>query len=116
MQLLPARNFTDSSKKKVRPFCSCNFGADFDNQIRNAVLCKCRTDYVKRKLLEEREELTLARTLEIAEQCESVDHHMSHLSVREPSKAMQTGFTKHPSDPMVNKSERKMAFGAIVVD
>ena len=28
---------------------------------------------------------------------------------------MQTGFTKHPSDPMVNKSERKMAFGAIVV-
>ena len=29
----------------------CNFGADFDNQIRDAVLCKCRSDYVKRKLL-----------------------------------------------------------------
>jgi len=50
------------------------------------VLCKCRSDYVKRKLLEEREELTLARTLEIAEQCESVDHQMFHLSVSEPSK------------------------------
>ena len=28
---------------------------------------------------------------------------------------MQTGFTKHPSDPVVNKSERKMEFTAIVV-
>ena len=64
----------------------CNFGVDFDNQIRDAVLCKCRSDYVRRKLLEEREELTLARTLEIAEQCESVDHQMSHLSVSEQSK------------------------------
>ena len=64
----------------------CNFGADFDNQLRDAVLCKCRSDYVRRKLLEEREELTLTRTLEIAEQCESVDHQMSHLSVSEPSK------------------------------
>ena len=64
----------------------CNFGADFDNQIRDAVLCKCRSDYVRRKLLEERVELTLARTLEIAEQCESVDHQMSHLRVSESSK------------------------------
>ena len=31
-------------------------------------------------------ELTLARTLEIAEQCESVAHQTSHLSVSEPSK------------------------------
>ena len=45
----------------------CNFGADFDNQIRDAVLCKCRSDYVRRRLLEERVELTLAPTLEIAE-------------------------------------------------
>ena len=64
----------------------CNFGADFDNQIRDVVLCKCRSDYVRRKLLEERVELTLARTLKIAKQCESVAHQMSHLSVSEPSK------------------------------
>lgn len=30
----------------------CIFGADFDNQIRDAVLCKCRSDYVRRKLLD----------------------------------------------------------------
>ena len=28
---------------------------------------------------------------------------------------MQTGFTKNPSDPMVNKTERKKEFIAIVV-
>ena len=64
----------------------CNFGADFDNQLSDAVLCKCRLDYVRRKLLEEREELTLARTLELAEQCESVEHQMSQHSMSEPSK------------------------------
>ena len=64
----------------------CNFGADFDNQLRDAVLCKCRSNYVRRKLLEEREELTLARTLELAEQCESVEHQISQLSMSEPSK------------------------------
>ena len=41
---------------------------------------------MRRKLLEEREELTLARTLELAEQCESVEHQISQLSMSEPSK------------------------------
>ena len=41
---------------------------------------------MRRKLLEEREELTLARTLELVEQCESVEHQMSQLSMSEPSK------------------------------
>lgn len=40
----------------------CTFGADSDNQIRDAVLCKRRSDYIRGKLLEERVELTLART------------------------------------------------------
>lgn len=51
-----------------------NFRADFGNQIRDAVLYKCGSDYVRLKLLEEREELTLVRTLELAEQCERVEH------------------------------------------
>ena len=88
--------------------------ADFDNQIRDAVLCKCRSDYVRRKMLEEREELTLARTLKIAEQCESVDHQMSHLSVREPSKEDANRFYETPERPG-GKQKRKMEFSAIVV-
>ena len=31
-----------------------NFGADFNNQIRDIVLRKCRSDYVNHKLFEER--------------------------------------------------------------
>ena len=85
----------------------CNFGADFDNQIRDAVLCKCRSDYVKRKQLEEREELTLARTLEIAEQCESVDHQMSHLSVREPNKEDANRVYETPERPDGKQKRKK---------
>ena len=85
----------------------CNFGADFDNQIRDAVLCKCRSDYVKRKQLEEREELTLARTLEIAEQCESVDHQMSHLSVREPNKEDANRVYETPKRPDGKQKRKK---------
>ena len=88
----------------------CNFGADFDNQIRDAVLCKCRSDYVKRKLLEEREKLTLARTLEIAEQCESVDHQMSHLSVSEPSKEDANRVHENPERPDGKHKRKKSGF------
>ena len=30
----------------------CSFGADFDNQIRDLVLCKHKSDFVKNKLFE----------------------------------------------------------------
>lgn len=59
----------------------CNFGVHFGNQIRDAVLCKCSSHYVILKLLEEREVLPLARTLELAQQCERVEHQMSQISV-----------------------------------
>ena len=85
----------------------CTFGADFDNQIRDAVLCKCRSDYVRRKLLEERAELTLARTLEIAEQCESVDRQMSHLSVSGPSKEDANRVYETPERPHGKQNRKK---------
>ena len=85
----------------------CNFGVDFDNQMRDAVLCKCRSDYVRRKLLEEREKLTLARTLEIAEQCESVDHQMSHLSVSETSKEDANRVYEKPERPDGKQNRKK---------
>jgi len=63
----------------------CDFGADDDNQIRDAVLCKCNSDYVRRKLLEVGAELTLARTLEVADKCEKVEGQMAALSVKKTS-------------------------------
>lgn len=85
----------------------CNFGEDFDNQIRDAVLCKRRSDYVRRRLLEERQELTLARTLELAEQCESVEHQMSHFSVSEPSKDGANRVYEKPERPRGSRKGKR---------
>ena len=62
-------------------------------------------------------ELTLARTLEISEQCESVAYQMSHLSVSEPSKEDANRVYERPERRRyeVTKTERKMEFSAIVV-
>ena len=45
----------------------CDYGEDTDNQIRDEILCKCSNTYIKRKLLEAGQGLTLAKALEIAE-------------------------------------------------
>ena len=46
------------------------YGAETDNNIRDAILWKCPSTYIKRRLLEEGHELTLVRTLTLAAQCE----------------------------------------------
>jgi hypothetical protein len=48
----------------------CDYGTDTDNQIRDEILQKCKSDYLRRKRLEEGPGLILARTLELAQQCE----------------------------------------------
>ena len=50
----------------------CDFGNDTDNQIRDAVLNKCTSTYIKRKLLEG-QKLNLTRTLEVAAKCEKIE-------------------------------------------
>ena len=45
------------------------------------MLCKCHSDYLRRKLLEVGPELTLARTLKLTGQCEELDIQMAMLSV-----------------------------------
>ena len=50
--------------------------------MRDAVLNKCTSVYVKRKLLEEGDGLTLARTLQIAQQCENVESQLSVMSLK----------------------------------
>jgi transposase InsO family protein len=55
-----------------------NYGADTDNHIRDALLWKCKSPYIKRRLLEEGDELTLARTLTLAAQCEKIESQMGH--------------------------------------
>ena len=56
----------------------CSYGDDTDNHIRDMLLWKCPSQYVKRRLLEEGEGLTLARTLTIATQSEKIEAQMGN--------------------------------------
>ena len=60
----------------------CDFGTDTDNQIRDAVLNKCTSTYIKRKLLEEGQGLNLTRTLEVAAKCDKIETQLAALSVK----------------------------------
>uniref|UniRef100_A0AAV2MLX7 Gypsy retrotransposon integrase-like protein 1 n=1 Tax=Knipowitschia caucasica TaxID=637954 RepID=A0AAV2MLX7_KNICA len=61
----------------------CAFGGDLSNQLRDAVLSKCSSEYVRRKLLEEGSELVLDKALEIAAQCERVEEQMAAMRVND---------------------------------
>ena len=73
------QQFATRLKKAAK---DCDFGTDADNQIRDAVLNKCASTYIKRKLLEEGQGLNLKRTLEIAEQCEKIETQLAALSAK----------------------------------
>ena len=55
----------------------CEYGTEVDNNIRDAILWKCPSNYIKRHLLEEGSGLTLTRTIEIATQCEKIDAQLN---------------------------------------
>ena len=55
----------------------CAYGDETDNNIRDAILWKCPSSYIKRRLLEEGDDLTLVRTLTLAAQCENIETQIS---------------------------------------
>ena len=73
------QEFATRLKKAAK---DCDFGTDADNQIRDTVLNKCTSTYIKRKLLEEGQGLNLNRTLEVAAQCEKIETQVAVLSVK----------------------------------
>ena len=82
------RQLTQATGETIRQFATrlrraakdCDYGADTDNQIRDEILCKCTSTYIKRKLLEEGQGLTLNKALEIAENCEKVDTQLAAMA------------------------------------
>lgn len=82
------RQLTQAPGETIRQFATrlrraakdCDYGADTDNQIRDEILCKCTSTYIKRKLLEEGQGLTLPKALEIAENCEKVNTQLAAMS------------------------------------
>lgn len=71
------QQFATRLRQAVR---DCDYGGDSDNQIRDAILSKGTSEYVRRKLLEEGRRLTLARALEIASRCESIEEQMESMT------------------------------------
>ena len=65
----PRENTRQFATRLRRAEKDCGYGAEIDNQIRDEIPCKCTNTYMKRELLEEGIGLTLARALEIAENC-----------------------------------------------
>ena len=67
------------------------YNENTENQIRDEVLCHCCFDYLRCKLLEAGQELTLARTLNLAGQCEEVEMQMAKLSMDRVEPALLSG-------------------------
>ncbi|XP_070547392.1 uncharacterized protein [Ptychodera flava] len=82
----------------------CEFGADADNQIRDEVIAKCNSDYIRRKLLEEGSTLTLANTLTVARQCEEVENQMATLTTSKP----ETVVTVNRVDKLCKTKQKKV--------
>lgn len=64
----------------------CAFADDMNNEIRDAIVGKCLSAYMCRKLLEEGPNLMLDRTLEVAALCERIEEQMAASSVSDTSK------------------------------
>ena len=52
------------------------YGSNAINQIRDQILFNCESEYIQRKLLEEKGPFTLERALQIAQDCESVEQRL----------------------------------------
>lgn len=64
----------------------CAFADDMNNHIRDAIVGKCLSAYLRRKLLEEGPNLMLDRALEVAALCEQIEEQMAASSVSDTSK------------------------------
>lgn len=71
------QQFATRLRQAVR---DCAYGGDADNQVRDAILSRGTSEYLRRKLLEEGHGLTLARTLVLGAQCESIELQMASMS------------------------------------
>lgn len=74
----------------------CEFvGVEKENSIRDKILWTCRSEYVKKRLYEEQDGLTLEKTLKLAEQCERVEEQMGQGSVNRVTYQQGTQERKH---------------------
>ena len=82
---------------------SCNIGAC----TRDEILQKCKSNDLRRKLLEEGAGLTLARTLELAQQCEKVGAQMASLSLQSTQHSSSNDHPVNRIAPTTNSRDQR---------
>lgn len=80
LQQRPGESVSQFATRLRKSVKDCEYGNDESNQIRDQILFQCKSDYLRRKLLEEGHGLTLEKTLDLAKNCESVEREL--LSMR----------------------------------
>ena len=75
----PGETVSQYATKLRKAVKDCDYGTDEANQIRDQILFHCKSDYLRRKLLEEGDTLTLAKTLDLAKNCESVERELQSM-------------------------------------
>lgn len=78
----------------------CNYGGDADSHIRDQILWYSGSEYMQRRLMEEKGHFTLEKALEIAQDCESIEERMQSLK---NNAAAATASASKPQDEAVHK-------------
>ena len=88
----------------------CNYGTDTDNQIRDSILWKCKSPYIKRRLLEEGEGLTLEKTITLASQLEKIENQMQTKMINENENGNSVNKVDNSKYASKNKRGKKNEF------
>ena len=107
------RKLSQAPGETVRQFAArlrrsakdCNCREETENQIRDEILCRCPSSYIKRKLIEEGQGLSLARALEIADNCEKVNSQIAAMSSTKQDGIEVVNYTKQKKG---NRRDKKL--------
>ena len=109
LQQQPGETVSQFATRLRKAVKDCDYLADEDNQIRDQILFQCKSDYLRRKLLEEGHNLTLTKTLDLAKNCESVEREL--ISMRPEETVHKIGNDKSKkqknSQPRAKPGEKK---------
>ena len=124
------KKMISSARRTVRQFATklqrfardCNYGEQTDNQIRGEILSKYTSSYIKRKLPDEGQGLSLAKTPQIAKNCEKVNSQMATICSTKQDSIEVVNYMKESKDngrdkkPQVSHDKTSYRCGSGIID
>ena len=109
LQQQPGETVSQFATRLRKAVKDCDYLADEDNQIRDQILFQCKSEYLRRKLLEEGHNLTLTKTLDLAKNCESVERELKSMRPEETVHKIGNDKSKKQknSQPRAKPGEKK---------